>query len=372
MSFVGLLIRNVRAKALRSVLTALAVAVGVGAAITLGVVTRSLRESAVSILEIGQADFSVTQKGVDDVLNSVLDQSQIDEIATRPDVQGTVGVLVATTDLDEDNPLFLEIGIQPDKLAEFGVHVVDGRAYGADTTGEVMLGYRAARNLHKQIGDPFEVGDTTFTVVGIFSTGQAFGDSASMLPLRLLQAIERKPGDVTIAFVRVRPGADIESVRAGIEHDMPELVTVRTADEFGRADRNLQLISAADTGATIVVLAVGILIVANAMMLSFLERIREFGVLRAIGWSRARIMTIVVCEALLLSIAGAIVGGALALVATQVLERTSDLRGILHPSYDARVFVRALWTAAGIGLLGALYPALRAALIAPLEALRHE
>jgi putative ABC transport system permease protein len=371
-SFFALILRNTRAKPLRTVLTAIAVAVGVGAAITLGVVTRSLRQSAVSILEIGQADFSVTQKGVSDVLNSVLDEKQIAELAAYPEVQSTVGVLVATTDLDEDNPLFLEIGISPDKLEEFGVRLVDGRAYRADATDEVLLGYRAARNLDKAVGDRFELSGSSYTIVGIFSTGQAFGDSASMLPLRRVQAEERKPGDVTIAFVRVRDGADIDALRDRIEHDLPELVTVRTAEEFGRADRNLQLISAADTGATIVVLAVGVLIVANAMMLSFLERIREFGVLRAIGWSRARIVALVVGEALVLSVAGALFGVVLGVGATQLLERTSSLRGILRPTYDAQVFVRALWTAAGIGIVGALYPAMRAALIAPLEALRHE
>jgi putative ABC transport system permease protein len=209
-------------------------------------------------------------------------------------------------------------------------------------------------------------------VVGIFATGQEFGDSASMLPLTTLQANERKPGDVTIAFVRVVPGTDIDALRAGIEHDNPELVTVRTASEFGRADRNLQLISAADKGATLIVLSFGVLIVANAMMLSFLERIREFGVLRAIGWSRVRIMFLVFGEALLISVLGAAFGVGISFGATRVLERTSSLRGILHPTYTAFIFWRALYTAVGIGILGSLYPAARAALIAPLEALRHE
>jgi putative ABC transport system permease protein len=371
-SFFALLVRNGRAKSLRTALTALAVAVGVAASITMGVVTHSLRESAVSILQVGQADFSVTQKGVSDVLNSVMDQSELDAIAATPGVRSTVGVLVAMTDLDADNPLFLEIGIHPDKLEEFGVRVVDGRPYDPDATDQIMLGFRAARNLRKAVGDPFTVGDDTYTVVGIYATGQEFGDSASMLPLTTLQAAERKAGDVTIAFVRVDPGTDIDAVRTAIERDSAELITVRTASEFGRADRNLQLISAADRGATIIVLSFGVLIVANAMMLSYLERIREFGVLRAIGWSRRRVIALVVGEAVLISLLGAAIGVGLSFGATAVLERSSSLRGILHPDYTAEIFLRALYTAVGIGILGALYPAARAAILAPLEALRHE
>jgi putative ABC transport system permease protein len=371
-SFLGLLYRNTRAKALRTALTALIVAVGVAAGITIGVVTHSLRETAVSILKIGSADFSITQKGVSDVLNSVMDEGELNSLTDTPGVRSTVGVLVATTDLDKDHPLFLEIGVPPDKLAEFGVRVVDGVPYGGDASDEVMLGYRAARNLNKRVGDTMVLDDATYRVVGIFATGQEFGDSASMLPLKHLQASERKPGDVTIAFARTEPGTDIEALRGRIEHDNPELVTVQTATEFGRADRNLQLISAADKGATLVVLSVGALIVTNSMMLSFLERTREFGVLRAIGWSRWRVMGLVVGEAMFISVIGAALGVAVSFGATAILERLPSLRGILDPAYTADVFWRALYTAAGIGFFGALYPALRAALVAPLEALRHE
>jgi putative ABC transport system permease protein len=228
-----------------------AVAVGVAAGITIGIVTYSLRETAVQILQVGRADFSITQRGVTDVLNSVMDEGDLAAIGADPDVLSTVGVLVALDDLGSDNPMFLEIGVPPTALEEFGVRIVAGRAYTAEADDEVMLGFRAARNLDKQVGDTLQLGDDEYTVVGLYATDQEFGDSASMLPLVHLQAGERKPGDVTIAFVRVRPGTDVDALRQRIEHDHPQLVTVRTASEFGRADRNLQLLSAADDGATV-------------------------------------------------------------------------------------------------------------------------
>lgn len=372
MTFLGLVLRNVRVKPLRAALTAMAVSVGVAAGVTIGIVTHSLRETAVQILQIGNADFSITQKGVSDVLNSIIDEGDLAQVDKDPDVESTVGVLVAMTKLNADNPMFLEIGVPPDKFEAFGVRVVAGRAYTATATDEVMLGYRAARNLGKEIGDTMVIDGVTYRVVGLFATDQAFGDSASMLPLVTLQANERKSGDITIAFVRVRPGADVDALRSRLEHDFPQLITVRTASEFGRADRNLQLLSAADTGATILALGVGIIIVANTMMLSFGERTREFGVLRAIGWSRRRVVALVVGETLVICLVGAGVGVGLSYVAIQVLQHVSTLVGVLHPQYTAGVFGRALITANGIGFLGAAYPALRAALLVPLEALRRE
>ncbi|MDO8364915.1 MAG: ABC transporter permease [Actinomycetota bacterium] len=372
MTFVGLMFRNLRVKPLRSALTAIAVAVGVASGVTLGIVTHSLRETAVQILQIGKADFSVTQKGVTDVLNSVMDEGDLVALGNDPDVESTVGVLVSIEDLGDDNPMFLEIGIQPERMEEFGVRLVQGEVYGATAPDEVMLGYRASRNLGKTVGDTLQLGEFTYRVVGIFATDQEFGDSAAMLPLVTLQATERKPGDVTIAFVRVRPGADVDALRQRIERDFPQMITVRTASEFGRADRNLQLLSAADDGATILALTIGVIIVANTMLITFLERTREFGVLRAVGWSRRRVMSLVIGETLILSLVGASLGIGISYLAIQVLEHVGNLAGVLHPEYTVEVFRRALLTATGIGFLGALYPALRAALLVPLEALRRE
>lgn len=372
MRFVGLILRNVAVKPVRSALTAFAVAIGVGAGITIGITTHSLRETAVQVLEIGQADFSISQEGVSAILNSVIDEGELEAIEAQEDVESAIGVLVEPVDLDDDNPFFLRIGIDPESMEEFGVRVVEGRSFTATAPDEIMLGYRAARNLDRAVGDELVVDDEPYRIVGLYATDQEFGDSASMFPLVTLQADQRKPGDVTLAFVRVSPGADVDAVRFGLEEEFPQLVTVRTSEEFGRADRNLALLTAADDAATIVALAFGVIIVTNTMLLTFTERIREFGVLRAIGWSRRRVMAMVIAETLVISLAGAAIGVVISFLGVQILQEVESLRGVLEPEYTGAVFARALSTAIGIGFLGAIYPALRAALLAPLEALRHE
>lgn len=372
MRFATLVLHNVRIKPLRTVLAALAVAIGVAAGITIGIITHSLRETAVQILEIGRADFSVSQKGVSDLLDSALDDEQLALLASEPDVESVIGIMVAPIDLDADNPFFLRIGIDPASMEEFGVDVVAGRPFGATAPDEIMLGYRAARHLDKTVGDTVTLDEDTYRVVGLFATGQVFGDAAAMMPLVTLQAEQRQPGSLTLAFVRTRRDADVDTVRAVIERDFPQLVTVRTADEFGRADRNLALLTAADDAVTVVALAFGVVIVANTMLLTFTERIREFGIVRSIGWSRRRVVAMVIGEALITSVAGAAIGVGLSFLAVDALGRLGSLRGVLDPQYTPDVFVRALATASGIGFLGALYPAARAALLAPLEALRRE
>lgn len=372
MSFAGLMLHNLLTRRLRTALTALAVAVGVMTVVTLGVVTHSLRTTAAAVMRTGRADFTIAQKSSADLLESVIDDRQVARIRSYRDVESAVGVLVAMTPLNRDNPLFLEIGIAPETLAEFGVTVVAGRAYAPTASDEIMLGWRAADNLQKHVGDTLQIDRNVYHVVGIFATGQPFGDSGSMLPLIHLQAYERKPGDVTLVFVRTRPRTRVDALRKQIEYDNPQMATVRTASEFGRVDRNLVFIEAAQKGATVLAFVIGSIIVMNVMLLSFFERIREFGVLRSVGWSRSRVVTLVMGEALLVSVLGAGVGVGLSFAAAKVLENLPSLAGILHPDFTPGVFGEALYIAAGIGFLAALYPAARAARLEPLAALRRE
>ena len=121
------------------------------------------------------------------------------------------------------------------------------------------------------------MGDRTYRIAGIYSTGQALGDTGAMLPLAWFQTYQRQPSQYTLLFVVITPGASVTAVQARIDRDFPQLVTVRTLQQFGRADRSLSLILAADRGATVLALVIGAIVVMSAMTMSFIERTREFG-----------------------------------------------------------------------------------------------
>jgi len=371
-TFAGLVVHNLSTRRVRSGLTALAVAISVMAIVTLNVVTHSLQSSAAEVLSLGNADFIVAQKAVADVLTSTVTEEQVRRIAATSGVKSAVGVLVSGIRLDATNPLFLQIGVDPGQLAAFGVNVVAGHPYGKDAPRQLMLGWQAAQSLGKHVGDRLKVGTLTYTIVGVYSINQTFGDTAAMFPLTTLQANTRKPGTVTLAAVKVNAGASIPAVERRITDANPSLATVRLASEFGRVDRNLQFLDAAQTGAQIIALVIGVIIVMNTMLLSFVERIREFGVLRAIGWSRVRLLSLVMGEALLISVLGGAIGVGLAFAFTSGLEHLSSLRGILHVQFAAGTIGTALYTAVVIGVLAALYPSVRAALLRPGVALRRE
>jgi putative ABC transport system permease protein len=193
-----------------------------------------------------------------------------------------------------------------------------------------------------------------------------------MFPLPALQGYNRVPGIVTLVFVKVAPGASAQKVAAHVDYAQPELTTIRTASQFGRADRSLIYLQAAVNGSTVLAILIGAVIIGNTMLLSLFERTREFGLLRAIGWTRRRTVGLLLGESLLLATLGAAIGVGLSFAVTAGLAQLPALKGILHPDFTEGAFWRALFTALVMTILGALYPTTRAALLSPLKALSYE
>lgn len=77
-------------------------------------------------------------------------------------------------------------------------------------------------------------------------------------------------------------------------------------------------------------------------------------------------------EGMVLAVIGAAVGVGLSYMVTSILQALPQLVGILHSNYTTQAFWRGLYTGLGMTVLGTLYPALRAGLLSPLQALSHE
>ncbi len=375
LTFFRLILHNVFIRRFRAAVTALAVAIGVMAVFGLGVLTSSLEERATAILKVGNSDFTVAQKNNSSILNSTITQKDVDKLSQVRGVRRVVGALIQIDKYDADHPAVIEVGLDRAAQKPFGVTLVQGRSYAPHSPNEVMLGYVLAQSIDKKVGDTMTIGDKPRKIVGLYSTNVSFGNSTMMYPLTTLQADFQLPGQVTLAFVQVVDNstkASVDAVAKRIDKQFVQLTTIQTASDYGRADQTLVLIRAADTGGTILAAVIAITGVLNTTLLSFFERIREFGVLRSVGWSRGRVVGLVVGETITVSVIGAGLGLVFGWAAINVLENLSSLKGYFQPTYDLGVFVRALVFAIVVALLGALYPAIRAARLSPLAAIRRE
>jgi ABC-type antimicrobial peptide transport system permease subunit len=77
-------------------------------------------------------------------------------------------------------------------------------------------------------------------------------------------------------------------------------------------------------------------------------------------------------EAVVVSLSGAMMGVAFGFLSVKLLERSPQMIGVFEPDYPAGVFRNALLIAFGMAFFGAVFPAIRAAILRPLDAIRHE
>jgi len=129
--------------------------------------------------------------------------------------------------------------------------------------------------------------------------------------------------------------------------------------------RLLKLVSLGIAAISLVVGGIGIM---NIMLASVTERTREVGIRRALGAKRRDIVTQFLVESVALTMAGGIVGIAAGIALSMALERVLQFQLVITPLAIALPFFMAVV----VGLVSGLYPAIRAAMLDPITALRHE
>lgn len=371
MPFFMLIFRNLLRQRIRTLLTAVGISLGITTVVALGVVTNSFKATAEDILRAGGADFAIGQSGSADLTFSTLTQEQLEDVAAYPEVDHAVGVLLAISRVGS-NPFFVQLGIEPTDLEHFDVPLVEGRHLAPGATNEILLGQEGASQLGKELGDSVELKDRRFTVVGIYRTGNVWEDGGAMLPLATVQEYERKNGLFTLIYVKARPGADLDQLTARIEEAHPELATLRTVSDFSEVDQGLEIMDAANLAISFLAVFIGGIGVMNTMVMSVMERTREFGILRAVGWRQRRVLQMVLGESVILCLIGAAIGSILAVIFTRAILIFPVVRSFLEPEYTPEVFIRGLVVGVAVALLGALYPAIRAVRLSPIQAIRYE
>lgn len=371
MPFFMLIFRNLLRQRVRTLLTAFGISLGITTVVALGVVTDSLKATAQDILTAGGSDFAIAQSGSADITYSTVTEEQLRGVAAYEGVEHATGVLLAVSRLGS-NPYFIQMGIDPSDLQYFQVPLLAGRHLAPDGPNEIILGQEAASQLGKKVGDTVELKGRLFLVVGIYRTGNTYEDGGGMLPLATVQEYERKPGLMTLIYVKAKPGADLDALTAQIEDAHPELATLLTLSDYGDVDQGLRIMDALNLAISFLAVFIGGIGVMNTMVMSVMERTREFGILRAVGWRPRRVLQMVLGESILLCLLGAVIGSILAVIFTRLILIFPVVRSFLDPEYTPEVFIRGLVVGVAVALLGALYPAIRAVRLSPIQAIRYE
>ena len=365
--FGGAPLRNLLRQRTRTVLTLTGIGIAIMAMVGLGGLADGLADEMTAMA--GKTGFHLVGMEADASIDlSAIDQGIVRRIAAIPGVEHAEGFLTGYTGVG-DLPFFVVFGYHPQSRAISDFRIVEGMPLTANR--QVIIGRVAAEALNKRVGQTIRFFDTTFRIVGIYETGVPFEDGGGVITLRNAQTLFGQPHKVSFLGVRLENPDQAETVERAIEARFPE-VALSQESEFAEDVTDLQFMRSSTWAIAFLALLVGGAGMTNTMVMSVFERTREIGVLRALGWCRWRVQSMILRESLALSLLGGVVGLITGVVFIRLLNKVPVLAGFVKAQFSAGLFGQALVTALVLGIIGGAYPAWRASRMQPVEALRYE
>ena len=395
--------RNIVRNGRRSLITIAAVALGLTSLIFLwgfndgihNTMMRNLQQVIVGSLQVHKARFfhhPKLTKSMNNVsqLNEILKQNSISEYTWR---LRTFALAAG----EENSEGLILLGMDPAHergTTRIQAKVDRGRFLRDMNEPACVLGRTTAANLGVDIGDEVvflsedrygSLAAEKLKLVGIISSGEMGIDRGlAMVPLGFMQQMTAMEGRYSELVVQL-PGSRLEQVTAKLKQALgPDYEVLRWYDMYPMMKQWVELENAfyyIFLTIVLVIVAAGIM---NTVLMSMLERIHEFGVMMALGCGRARLAGMVVIESCLLGLAGIVAGMAIGLMLVHYFhgagidlssQMDSVARFYINPvvktEIDTDHLLDTLFSVMAAAVVAAIWPALRAARLEPVEAIHH-
>jgi putative ABC transport system permease protein len=388
MYFTTFILKNLTRRPVRTVLTVLGLAVAVGSMVGLLAIRHNVERAVDQSFKRRGVDLVITQAGRSSDLNSDFGPAFIEQTRAIPEVAELDEAVVDFFNLVKDSGAADQVMVQgwrPSNRAFADIEILGGRALKEGDRGVVMLGNILAGNLGKGVGDTITLGsDNKYEVIGVYKSFVVFENGGVLMTLEDAQALTgRRYTGFSVAVrktaARGTKGAEaeVEVVKQKIEAlrdptDPTVKLAARNPDEYKESVVHLRILRAMSWMVAVVAVLIGVISMVNTMAMAVLERTQEIGILRAVGWTKGRVVRMVLGESVVLALLAAVVGTAGAHLGTYVLVQFPQVNGFIDPGVAPYVALEGVATTVVIGLFGGLYPALRAARLLPTEAIRHD
>lgn len=401
MNIIKVALRALRRSAMRSVLTALGIIIGVAAVIAMVSIGNGAKSQVeASIASLGQNIISVfpgnfTAGGVRGGFGSASSLTVDDALAVSREIAGIVAVSPEMVDRSQvlANGLNWNTVVRGEDITYLDIRlwsITDGEMFSeADVrsgTKVCVIGKTVANQLFPNmdpIGQTLRIRNIPFKVLGVLAAkgfnyfGQDQDDTLIIPYTSHLRRIARRPNLNSILIQAQSPDQ-----MARIQQDVTDLLqqrrngrepdfTVRNQMELAEAatatTKTMTVLLGAIAGVSLIVGGIGIM---NVMLASINERVREIGVRRALGAKRRDILVQILAETITLALAGGLVGMVASIGLIKILQKVvvESNRPELSP---AALFIGVVFSGL-VGITAGFYPALRASRLSPVEALRSD
>lgn len=333
----------------------------------------------VLILRSG-ADTEMTSGLGGDSVRTILDAPGIERSAEGPVASPELFVIVGhplkRSGTDANVPLR---GISERALSvRSEVRIVEGRMFRTGTN-EIIVGRAASRQFAGlEVGRTVRWGEGSWQVVGIFEANGSVAESELWCDARVLQPAYRRGNSYQSVLARLESAESFQLLKDSLTSDRRLQVTVmHERDYYAAQSQILQLIIRGIGMGIAALMGLGAIFGAvNTMYSAVSARTREIATLRALGFRRTPVVISVLIEAILLSLVGGAIGGGLAWLAfdgyqTTTMNWQSFSQVAFAFAVTPTLLLQGLAYAVMMGFLGGLFPAVRAARLPIVTALRE-
>jgi len=289
-------------------------------------------------------------------------------------------------------------GVDPVYMKIAGLHVFEGRFFTAEEETQAaavcVLGAGARSSLFGSadpVGQYVKVNETWFRVIGVVSAQLSSQTDVAGVPtqdvnnlmyvplnsavLRLEDNYSDVRDEIDGIYLNIRSSADMSSVAQLVRailstshHSAGDFSVIVPAELLAEQRRTERLFNAVMVAIASISLLVGGIGIMNIMLASILERTREIGVRRAVGARQSDIIRQFVVEAVLISF----VGGSLGIIFGFIMSRLIALLAGWSTIVTTSSILLAFMVSISVGLVFGIYPAVKAARLDPVEAIRYE
>jgi len=357
---------NLRSRPTRTIISILAVAVGVILMLIIGGITSgTLNDYLDRTVAVG-ADFLLKPSG-SSVLYAFTSATLPAKLADKLMEAPGVGVVAPVLSMFSASDFMLIFGVD---LATYNrlpgrLRITSGRE---SLEGyEVIVDELYAKSRRVAPGDKLKILNHDFTISGVCRTGAVV---RIFVPIKTLQELNGTPDKATIMFIKADPRWDVSQVHESLQSRYSQLSILRTTDSsLLLADTPMPGLKEFRFTVVFVSMLLSFMVILLAMYTTIFERTREIGILKSIGASRGFIIGMIIKESAMICILGVALGTAMSFAVREIIVG-------VFPTLQVHLTARELVVSCALGLLGgalgALYPAYKASKMDPVTALSYE
>ncbi|GAB4244780.1 MAG: ABC transporter permease [Thermoleophilia bacterium] len=378
-------LRNLRRRKLRAALTVFGIAIGIFAFTVMGSMAEKINQLVGGALDFWGEAINVEPEAGGG-FGGMIPLTALEEVRELPGVQsvhpsvvsffgepGEQGFSFGAPNLIFGNEL-TEDWLR--RSEQQGLNVVEGRFLEPGDRGAMVVGADLAREKELEVGEQVSVRGHEFEIVGILERSLQFTDSFAFTSIEDTQEmlaeqipVLRTQEVATGAQVFLEPGADAEALARQID-DLPQLRAQSPQELRSQIESGTVIFNLIIFGVALIAIVVGGLSVINTMIMSVTERTREIGIKRAVGARTRHILAEYIGEAALIGFLGGLVGFFAGWALTLFINQWTESSGTILFTMTPRLAGGALGFSLVLGAVAGVYPALRAARMNPVQALR--